>query len=151
MGHLSTQALSNLSGIVLRISNDHKEGLCDVCLKAKQTRLPFHVSRNKALQPFDLIHCDIWGAYFVKSFCGASHFLTILDDSTRCVWVYLMKSKSEASQLIQNFCAMVQTQFNTKVKTIRSDTSSEFVANPMKTFYEAHGIIQETSCTDTPQ
>ena len=151
MGHLSTQALSNLFSFVSGISNDHKEGLCDVFLKSKQTRLPFHVSRNKALKPFDLVHCDIWGAYFVKSFYGASYFLTVLDDATRCVWVYLMKTKSEASQLVQDFCAMVQTQFDTKVKTIRSDNGSEFVSNPMKTFYKAHRIIHETSCIDTPQ
>ena len=46
---------------------------------------------------------------------------------------------------------MVHTQFNTKVKTIRSDNGSEFVSNSMKIFYKAHGIIQETSCTATPQ
>ena len=71
--------------------------------------------------PFDLIHCDIWGAYYVKSFCGASYFLTILDDASLCVWVYLMREKSEASQIVKDFCAMVQTQFKTRVMTIRSD------------------------------
>ena len=72
MGHPSNQALLNLSSIDSGISNNHKEDLCDVCLRAKQTHLPFNISRNKAQKPFDLVHCDIWGAYFVKSFCGAS-------------------------------------------------------------------------------
>ena len=64
---------------------------------------------HEVSKPFDLIHCDIWGAYFVKSFCGASYFLTILDDANPCIWVYLMKCKSAASQLVRDFCAMVQT------------------------------------------
>ena len=85
MGHLSHQALSNLSGIISGIPNCNNKALCDVCLKAKLTRLPFNISENKALKPFDLVHCDIWGAYFVKSFGGASYFLTILGDATRCV------------------------------------------------------------------
>ena len=100
---------------------------------------------------FDLIHCDIWGAYYVKSFCGASYFLTILDDASRCVWVYLMREKSEASQIVKDFCAMVQTQFKTKVRTIRSDNGSEFVSGPMKNFYGEQEIIHETSSVDTPQ
>ena len=91
------------------------------------------------------------GAYFVKSLCGVSYFLTILGDTTRCVWVYLMKAKSEASQFIKDFCAMVQTQFDTKVKTIRSDNGSEFVSTPMKKFYGEQGIIHETSCIENPQ
>jgi len=71
MGHPSNQALSNLSSIVSGIDNDNKEDLYDVCLRATQTSLSFSISRNKALKPFDLIHWDIWGAYFVKSLCGA--------------------------------------------------------------------------------
>ena len=115
MGHPSHQALSNLSSILSGILNSNNKDLCDVSLKAKQTRFPFNISENKALKPFDLVHCYIWGAYFVKSFCGASYFLTFFDDATLCVWVYLMKAKSEACQLIKDFCVMVQTQFNTKV------------------------------------
>jgi len=32
-----------------------------------------------------------------------------------------MKEKSEASKIVQNFCAVVQTQFKTRVKVTRSD------------------------------
>jgi len=68
-----------------------------VCLCTKQTHIPFPISENKASKCFDLIHCDIWGGYHVKPFCGASYFLTILDDASRGVWTYLMHAKSEAS------------------------------------------------------
>ena len=73
----------------------------------KKTRLPFPISDNKALNIFELIHCDIWGAYRVKSFYGADYFLSIVDDASRGVWVFLIKDKSEASQLVKNFCHMV--------------------------------------------
>ena len=36
---------------------------CDVCFRAKQTRLSFPIGDNKAINCFDLIHCDISGAY----------------------------------------------------------------------------------------
>ena len=97
---------------------------------------------------FDLVHYDIWGAYYVTSFCGARYFLAILDDASICVWIYLMKKKSEASQIVKNLCAMMQTQSKTKVKVIRIDNGT---SGPMKQFYAKKGIIHETSCVDTPQ
>jgi len=91
VGHPSNQALSSLSNIISGIvSSSNKKDLCDACLRAQQTRLPFNISENKDSKPFDLIHCDISGARFVKCFCGASYSLSILDDANRCVWVYLM-------------------------------------------------------------
>jgi len=46
---------------------------------------------------------------------------------------------------------MVNTQFETNVKIIRSDNDVEFTSNPMRKFYREKGIIHETSITDTPQ
>jgi len=112
-----------------------KSDLCDVCYHAKQTCLPFPNSENKALHCFDLIHYDIWGAYHVEAFYGSRYFLSIIDDASRGVWVYLMKEKSEASGLVMDFCMMTKTQFNASVKTIRSDNGSEFTFGPMKRFY----------------
>ena len=50
-----------------------------------------------------------------------------------------------------DFCAMVNTQFDTNVKTIRSDNGAEFTSNLMRKFYRENRIIHETSCADTPQ
>ena len=92
-----------------------------MCLRAKQTRLSFPTSDDIVLNKFDLTHCDIWRAYRVKTFYGAHYFLSIVNDASKGVWVHLMKDKNEASQLVKNFCHMVQTQFGAKVKIIRSD------------------------------
>ena len=120
-------------------------------LCAKQTRVSFPISENKAMNCFNLIHCDIWGAYRIKSFSGAQYFLTIVDDASRGVWVYLMNEKSEASQLLMDFCAMADTQFWGKVNIIRSDNGCEFASNLMKKSYREKGIIHQTSGIDTPQ
>jgi len=62
-----------------------------------------------------------------------------------------VREKSEVSQIVKNFCAMVQTQLKTRVKTIRSDNGSEFASGPMKKFYGENEIIHETSFVDTLQ
>ena len=91
------------------------------------------------------------GAYRIKSFSGAKYFLTIIDDASWGVWVFLMNEKNEASQYLMDFFEMTKTQFGAKVKIIRSDNGAEFTSTSMKKFYRDNGIIHETSCADTPQ
>ena len=71
LGHPSRQALSKLFSGISKSSSSHKADLCNVCVRAKQTRSSFQTSDNIALNKFDLIHIDIWGAYRVKAFCVA--------------------------------------------------------------------------------
>ena len=68
----------------------------------------FSQSESNASANFELIHCAIWGAYRIPSNRGAHYFLSIVDDASRAVWVYLMREKSEASMLLQNFVIFVK-------------------------------------------
>ena len=127
LGHPAIHPLNHLSRSVLGISSKLKS-FCEVCHLAKQTRLPFGHGSIKTKAPFDLIHCDIWGAFRVPSISRAHYFLTIVDDFSRHTWVYLMRHKSETQGLLRNFFAQVQTQFNTTVKCLRADNGREFTS-----------------------
>jgi len=81
LGHPSKQVMSLFSSGHGFSDKKFSNESCDVCFRAKQTRLSFPLSDNKAINCFDLIHCDIWGAYRVQSFCGAHYFLSIVDDA----------------------------------------------------------------------
>lgn len=56
LGHPSNKVLSSLDSFKFDFGHTHS---CDVCFRAKQTREVFHESFNKALAPFDLVHCDV--------------------------------------------------------------------------------------------
>jgi transposase InsO family protein len=83
-----------------------------------------------------------------KSINGFVFFLTIVDDYSRFTWVHLMQYKSQVSPIIKSFFQLVQTQFKTKVKCLRSDNDAEF---KMKDYFSAQGIIYQLSCVETPQ
>ncbi|XP_027338026.1 uncharacterized protein LOC113851952 [Abrus precatorius] len=76
---------------------------CDICLRAKQTRDGFPISESKVIRNFQLIHCDLWGPYKTTATCGVRYFLTIVDDHSRAVWIYLLIDKKEVSMNLHNF------------------------------------------------
>ena len=90
LGHLPFRKLKLIPNIYL--PNDFHE-VCDACHKAKQSRLPFPINNKRSIECFALTHVDIWGPYSISSLSGACFFLTIVDDHSRCTWVYLMKNK----------------------------------------------------------
>jgi hypothetical protein len=78
----------------------NKNLICDSCHLAKQYRLSFSNSiANKTMHAFELVHMDIWGPANTTSVDVISYFLTIFDDFTRHVWIFLMKSKSKLDYL----------------------------------------------------
>lgn len=147
LGHASADKLAQID----LLGNFSCNKLCDSCSKAKHTRLPFQDSNTRTKDCFDLLHCDIWGKYRTPSFSGASYFLTIVDDFSRGVWVFLLKHKHEASQCLKFFCKMINTQFGKSVKRVRSDNGGEFTSNDMLKFYSEQGMMLETTCPHTPQ
>ena len=150
LGHSSPQRLVLLQSLVPTVitCNINKTFDCSVCPLAKQKRLPFLASISSSSSCFDLIHADIWGPYSTHSLNGSKYFLTLVDDHSRCIWVYLMKHKSETSCLIQSFYNMIFTQFQVPIKILRFDNGPEFA---LTSFYVSKGIIHQLSCVETPQ
>jgi len=123
-----------------------------ICSKARQHRLPFPHSQIHSTHIFELIHIDLWGPYHVQTYNGFKYFLTIVDDYSRATWTHLLTTKSNAMTIIKAFIEMANTQFNTKVQTIRSDNVLELgLAKETTKYFMAKGILHQTSCVETPQ
>lgn len=104
--------------------NNNIHTSCYICpLDNRDDCLLFHTNITSA--PFDLVHCDVWGPFHVASCSGFRYFLTIVDDLTRFTWVYLLRNKSDALQIVPTFFNMVDTQFHKTIKIFRSDNAKE--------------------------
>ncbi|GAU34891.1 hypothetical protein TSUD_144220 [Trifolium subterraneum] len=148
MGHPSlriTELVSNISSK----NNNYGNKACDVCQRVEQTRDSFPLSNHKVFNAFDLVHCDLWGPYKTPSSCGAYYFLTIVDDYSRAVWIFLLLDKKEAPRALLNFIALIKRQYEKEVKIIRSDNGTEFTC--LRSQFSELGIMFQTSCTGTPQ
>ncbi|KAJ0688424.1 putative RNA-directed DNA polymerase [Helianthus annuus] len=149
LGHPSDQVLAVLKDNLDVKNVEHSP--CEICHRSKQVRVPFPLSEHKSKELGDLIHLDLWGPYKVSSYEGYKYFLTVVDDFTRTVWCYMLKSKVEVFENLKYFYELVLTQFKKKVKMFRSDNGTEFVNNQMNVFCKQKGIIHQTSCSYTPQ
>ncbi|GKE02074.1 putative RNA-directed DNA polymerase, partial [Tanacetum coccineum] len=150
LGHPIDQVLSVLKKD-FNIYDNTFVPMCEICQRAKQTKEPFPLSDHKSKTLGELVHLDLWGPYRIHSREGYRYFLTIVDDYSRDVWVYLVKTKDEVFDVFVSFLILIHNHFNRKVKTVRSDNGTEFVNKRMFDMFFELGIFHQTSCSHTPQ
>lgn len=98
-----------------------------------------------------LLHIDIWGPLRHNSRIKRNIFITIVDDHSRFTWVFYVKQKSDFLQVFKHFYEYVLTQFNKKIKSVRTNNAKELSQGDTLNFYKEKGIISQSSCVDTPQ
>ena len=107
LGHLSFSSLRALKAIDSSISC--KEfSYCEVCMQAKQKKLPFPLSNKNTSSIIELLHCDLWGPFPVPTINKHVYFLTIVDDFSRMTWIHLLKHKHETKETLRNFIEFIQ-------------------------------------------
>ncbi|WJZ83402.1 hypothetical protein VitviT2T_003088 [Vitis vinifera] len=123
----------------------------DICELAKSHRASFSLILNKSPFPFMVIHSNVWDPSKVPTLSGSRWFVTFIDDCTRMRWLCLMKTKDEVNLLFKNFHKMIETQYNAKVRVLRSDNGGEYQSSDLQKYLEGHDIIHQTTCSNTPQ
>ena len=56
----------------------------------------------------DLVYSDICGPMNIGIKGGYYNFITLIDDLSRYVYVYLMKYKSESFEMFKQFCGEIK-------------------------------------------
>ncbi|KAJ7954402.1 Retrovirus-related Pol polyprotein from transposon TNT 1-94 [Quillaja saponaria] len=148
LGHPSFLVLGNMFPDLLKHCTMNNL-LCDACEFAKHKRASYPLLNNKSTTPFALIHSDVWGPSRVVSLSGYKWFVTFIDCFSRTTWVYLLRAKNEVFTCFQMFHKLVCTQFDGKVKILRSDNGTEYTEGNFQKYLRDHGIMHQTSCVDT--
>lgn len=144
LGHPSHIVMSKLG---LHFDKDP----CDICQCSKIHRLPFSDSMSHTLSLFDLVHCDLWGPFNLLDRSKCRYILTIVDDSSRATWLYLLQSKSDTFGALSSFISYVYTQFSCAIKVLRTDNGTKFCNKKCNNLFSRLGIVHQTSCIYTPQ
>ena len=106
---------------------------------------------DRRSSPIECIHNDVWGPCPVESLTGCCDFLIFVDDYSRVMWLHLLKSKAEVSQIIVQFCNLIFNQFGKRIKRFRTDNGTEFINAEVRSYFLDNGILHKSSCVYTPQ
>jgi hypothetical protein len=111
----------------------------------RQQTFPASTNLAKALRgPLDLVHADI--AYAMpETSQGYQYFIVLIDDYSRYIWVFALKSRATAELLpiLKRWLTNVQTQRDKKLKIFRADRAGELTSNDMKDLAGTHGFNLE--------
>lgn len=138
---LSKQSL--LNGYKNQVFN-----FCEHCVFGKQISKK---SEHKIREKLDYIHSDLWGSKRVPYKSCARYFMTLIDDYSRIVWVYFLKTKDEAFSIFFKWKTMVERQTERNVKRLQTDNGLEFCNSEFDNFCSKEGIVRHRTCIGTPQ
>ena len=83
---------------------------CDFCLFGKQHRVLFNIPSTRKLNVLDLFYSDVCGPIDVETLGGNKYFVAFIDDASRKVWVYILKTKDQVFKHFKKFHAMVKRE-----------------------------------------
>ncbi len=155
LGHLNIKGVHALQNMVSGMNLGNMpcptfSFVCGGCIEGKQHCKPFPSDGGMpATKPLEIMHSDV--PMRTTSLGGARYFVTYIDDFSRKVWVYLLKSKRECLEKFKEFKALVETQSEHKIKVFRSDNGGEYISKGFERFLRAHGIEKQTSTPYRPQ
>lgn len=154
LGHLNHYSMNLLkNGMATGVDyNYEKNEQCSICLLGKQSRKPFNKTGGKrAKELLELIHTDLCGPIPEKSWSGARYIFTLIDDYSRKIFAYFLKSKSEVFTVFKEFLVLVENQTGKRIKKIRSDNGTEYVNSTFEDFLKSKGIEHQLTVRYTPE
>ena len=152
LGHAGEKSLQTLAmqGL-LKGAKTCKLDFCEQCVLGKQKRVKFGTVIHNTEGILDYIHTGVWGPTKTASLGGKHYFVTFVDDFSRRVWVYTLKSKDEVFETFLVWKKMVENQTGRKIKVLRSDNGTEYRNDQFSIFCKKEGISRHFTVRDTPQ
>ena len=102
--------------------------MCESYILGKQKNVSFlKIGRTPKAKKLELVYTDLWGPSPVASLGGLRYYIIFIDESSRKVWVYFLKNKSDVFEIIKKWKAMVETETCLNIKCLRSDNGGEYI------------------------
>ncbi len=112
---------------------------CAICLEFKMNNVPFKDDREKATEILQIVHTDVNGPHSL-GYCGEQYFVTFIDDFSKLVKVYCIKSKSEVYNCLVEYVNLVENLTGKRIKELRCDNGTEYINKRVDEFVKNRGI-----------
>ena len=152
LGHLnfgSIKFLANKRWVAGLPSTQVLDKVCKTCIIGKKHRDPFLTRQVwRAKRPLELVHSDLCYVE-VPSNGGNKYFITFIDDFSKKAWVYFLKKKSDACEVLKNYMAYVERQSSHSIKILRTNRGIEYIV--CDDYLKKYGIKHQLTARYTQQ
>jgi transposase InsO family protein len=125
-------------------------GPCSGCAQGKMHQCAYPPSTRRASKPFELIHSD-FKSFPVESYHRYKYVIVFYDDYSSHAWILCLRQKSGAISATKQFIAMVNTYYESAVRSWMSDAEGEYKSDMFDNMLCNQGIKILTSTLHTPQ
>lgn len=155
-GHLGYTNLKKLSDDKLvsnfKLIGDKKLDICESCIEGKHKRKKFPTNKERYSKGvLELVHSDVCGKMNTKSLNNGEYFLTFIDDYSRYVWVYILKTKDEVFSKFVEWKNEVENLTGKRLKIFRSDNGGEYTSKVFSDYLKQEGVIHQRTIPKTPE
>nr|GEY45934.1 putative ribonuclease H-like domain-containing protein [Tanacetum cinerariifolium] len=88
---------------------------------------------------------------YIRDLKGNDLLTVIVDDYSRYIWTYFLRSKDETPEFLIDFLRLVQRGLHAKVRIVRTDKGTEFLNKTLYAYFASEGILHQTLVARTPE
>jgi hypothetical protein len=136
-----------VNGLYINLNTDKPD--CIACTEVKMSQAPYGPTKEKLSEPGELTHVNLWGKYDIESIHGNSYYLLLIDDTLRYMTVEFLKTKSQATQRIQEYMTHLKVR-SWSPCAIQMDRGTEFVNEDLCTWCHSQGIHFQMTAPYSP-
>src|SRR5260370_2133320 len=92
--------------------------VCNACIRAKMTSIPFQIGHRWATKQLECIYSDICGEFKHPSMGRNHYFTTLIDDMSGMVWLCPLKHKADFVDWFVKMDAIFINQYGRHISTL---------------------------------
>lgn len=153
LGHMSSKNMELLvkEGFLPKTEVGKLE-FCEGCVLGKSHKQSFPTAKHTTKGILEYVHSDLWGSPSTpESLGGCKYFISFIDDFSKKVWVYFLRTKDEAFAKFREWKEAVEGYTEKKIKCLRTDNGLEYCNNQFDELCRVSGVKRHRTCTYTPQ
>lgn len=152
LGHIGERGLKELSSKgVFGGKGVSKLDFCEQCVLGKDRKHSYGKGSDTTKEPLDYVHSDIWEPSRVETHGGGRFFMTIIDDFSRRVWVFILKHKNDAFSKFKEWLLEQENKKHKVLKHLRTDNGLEYLSEEFQSFCKLKGITSHRTIPANPQ
>lgn len=128
---------------------DHSDE-CEDCFKGKMSRKPFKQA-EPVNEPLDVIVSDVCGPFPTETINKKRYFVTFIDAHSKYTETFLMREKSEVTQVAMDYLEKLHTKHGKWPKIFRSDRGKEYLNERFQRYLLRRGIKSEFTVGYAPE